>query len=81
MAACKGLVNLLKNDENSWPFVEPVDPVALDLPDYFECAVSFFSSLLFLSHYYYFLPLFHSLLQNHQAPYGSFYCNEEAPDA
>jgi len=41
MAACKGLINLMKSDENSWPFLEPVDPVALGLLDYFECAFFF----------------------------------------
>jgi hypothetical protein len=33
---CKGLITLLIIDENSWPFREPVDPLALGLDDYFQ---------------------------------------------
>lgn len=35
--ACKGLVEFLISDENSWPFLHPVDPIALGLDDYFRC--------------------------------------------
>lgn len=27
---------MLKNHKNSWPFKEPVDPVALNVPNYFD---------------------------------------------
>jgi hypothetical protein len=27
---------MLKNHKTAWPFKEPVDPVALNIPNYFE---------------------------------------------
>lgn len=32
----KTILDKLKKKENSWPFLEPVDPVALNIPDYFD---------------------------------------------
>jgi len=44
--AAKGLITNLMNDPAAWPFLKPVDPVQLNLPDYFESAtsISFFLS-------------------------------------
>ena len=33
---CKTLTKTLSEDENAWPFLEPVDPVAQNCPTYFE---------------------------------------------
>lgn len=30
------LVKSLRQQKNAWPFNEPVDPVALSIPDYFQ---------------------------------------------
>jgi len=30
------LVKMLRQHKNAWPFNEPVDPVALNIPDYFQ---------------------------------------------
>src|SRR5690349_12974708 len=34
--ACQKLLTLLMNHELGWPFNQPVDPVALNIPDYFD---------------------------------------------
>jgi len=31
---CVRILNLLKNSKTSWPFREPVDPIALGIPHY-----------------------------------------------
>lgn len=31
---CQKMVNLLKKNKNSWPFREPVDPIAMGIPHY-----------------------------------------------
>jgi len=36
LAQCKSILRALVREKYSWPFLEPVDPVALELPDYFE---------------------------------------------
>ena len=33
---CQRIVDILKKDEDIEPFMEPVDPVELDIPDYFD---------------------------------------------
>jgi hypothetical protein len=33
------ILNRLMRSKHSWPFLEPVDPVALELEDYFEVPV------------------------------------------
>jgi SAM-dependent methyltransferase len=33
---CKVLINKLRLHKNAWPFNQPVDPVALGIPDYFD---------------------------------------------
>jgi hypothetical protein len=33
---CVRIFNLLKNSRTSWPFREPVDPIALGIPHYTE---------------------------------------------
>lgn len=35
-AYCKKIVRMLMNHEYGWPFIQPVDPVALNIPDYFD---------------------------------------------
>eukprot|EP00210_Caulerpa_lentillifera_P000708 g685.t1 len=32
---CRKLLNQLKRNKNAWPFLSPVDPVAVNCPDYF----------------------------------------------
>ncbi|KAI8323666.1 Bromodomain-containing protein [Martensiomyces pterosporus] len=32
----RAILNKIKNDQNSWPFLQPVDPVALGVPTYFD---------------------------------------------
>ncbi|KAJ1963380.1 hypothetical protein GGI12_002084 [Dipsacomyces acuminosporus] len=31
----RSILNKIKNDQNSWPFLQPVDPIALGVPTYF----------------------------------------------
>jgi len=33
---CKGLIKVLIKHKYAWPFVQPVDPIALGIPDYFD---------------------------------------------
>lgn len=33
---CKAILSRLKSQNESWPFLEPVDPVALNVPTYFD---------------------------------------------
>lgn len=33
---CKTMIKSLSNDKNAWPFLEPVDPISLNIPDYFD---------------------------------------------
>jgi hypothetical protein len=33
---CVKILNLLKNSKSSWPFREPVDPIAMGIPHYNE---------------------------------------------
>ncbi|KAJ1851286.1 hypothetical protein LPJ73_003083, partial [Coemansia sp. RSA 2703] len=32
----RSLLTKIKRDDNSWPFLKPVDPVALGIPTYFD---------------------------------------------
>ncbi|KAJ2156501.1 hypothetical protein GGF46_005146 [Coemansia sp. RSA 552] len=36
MERAKGIVNKLRRDDTAWPFLTPVDPVALGVPTYFD---------------------------------------------
>lgn len=36
LGQCQALLSRLKRHKHAWPFNQPVDPVALDLPDYWE---------------------------------------------
>jgi hypothetical protein len=40
------ILNRLIRSKHSWPFLEPVDPVALELEDYFEVLVHLLSSVV-----------------------------------
>lgn len=31
---CQKILNLLRKNKNSWPFKEPVDPIAMGIPHY-----------------------------------------------
>ena len=42
------ILNRLIRSKHSWPFLEPVDPVALELEDYFEVSVQLQLLWLFL---------------------------------
>jgi hypothetical protein len=46
--SCSRLLDLLMKEQVAWPFLEPVDPVALNIPDYFNI-VSFLFSLFSFS--------------------------------
>jgi hypothetical protein len=41
------VLNRLTRSKHSWPFLEPVDPVALELEDYFEVPASWFYATRF----------------------------------
>ncbi len=36
MKPCLRILHMLKNHKTSWPFKEPVDPIALNIPNYFD---------------------------------------------
>jgi hypothetical protein len=36
MRKCFKILETLKKSQNSWPFVEAVDPIKLKIPDYLE---------------------------------------------
>jgi len=36
LKSCKSIVKGLLKHKVGWPFAEPVDPVKLDIPDYFD---------------------------------------------
>jgi hypothetical protein len=36
LKTCKSIINSLKKQKVAWPFLEPVDPLKLDIPDYFD---------------------------------------------
>ena len=36
MKPCLRILHLLKSNKNSWPFLLPVDPVALGIPNYLD---------------------------------------------
>ncbi len=36
MKPCLRILHMLKNHKTSWPFKEPVDPIVLNIPNYFE---------------------------------------------
>ncbi len=36
MKPCLRILHMLKNHKTSWPFREPVDPIALNIPNYLD---------------------------------------------
>jgi len=54
-AACKNILDLLKKDEHAKPFLHPVDPDELNLPDYFMFLSFIFYFILFIYLFYLFL--------------------------